>query len=76
MGILRGSDRGWYDKMYIWYAQKMLCCIILLYKWCGSDWMSVIKVSEDGQSSYNQQGGYGLLIYSYDTHDNICIENS
>jgi len=36
--------------------------------------MSVIKVSEDGQSSYNQQGGYGLLIYSYDTHDNICIE--
>jgi len=38
--------------------------------------MSVIKVSEDGQSSYNQQGGYGLLIYSYDTHDNICIENS
>ena len=23
-----------------------------------------------------QQGGYGLLIYSYDTHDNICIENA
>ena len=41
--------------------------------------MSVIKVSEDGQSSYNQQGGYGLLIYSYDTHDNTddtLIEDS
>ena len=51
-GDIERIRRGWSTKCTYDMHKRCYVCIILLYKWSGGDWMSIIKVLEDGQSSY------------------------